>query len=98
VAAVVTAASVNNLAHRHKIQGELAVARPLFEGALTMRQTRARSGHPETAISLNNLARFVREQGDLGGAQQFCEALALVIQEKVQVPGRFTRIARKWRH
>ena len=66
-------------------QGELAVARPLFERALAIYEKTLGPEHPNTATSLNNLAMNLREQGDLAAARPLFER-ALAIHEKALGP------------
>jgi Tfp pilus assembly protein PilF len=60
-------------------------ARPFFERAVTIRERRLGSEHPDTAESLNDLAILLKAQGDLASARPLYER-ALAIREKALGP------------
>ncbi len=75
-------ASLNNSAGLYLQQyGEYAAARPFFERALTIKETKLGPDHPSTATSLNNLGELLRMTGKYEEALPFYER-ALVIFEK----------------
>jgi hypothetical protein len=51
-------------------QGDLAMARPLFERAVAIREKVLGPDHPDTATSLGYLADLFQAQGDLVGARR----------------------------
>ncbi len=55
--------------YRGKVLAAYAVARPLYERALAIREKVLGPEHPDIAASLNNLASLLGAQGDLAGAQ-----------------------------
>ena len=67
--------------YRGKVLAAYAVARPLYERALAIREKVLGPEHPDIAASLNNLASLLGAQGDLAGAQALYER-ALAVSEK----------------
>jgi tetratricopeptide (TPR) repeat protein len=77
---------LNGLAsYRHCALAAYALARPLYERALALREKALGPDHPATALSLNNLALLLQDQGDLAGARALHER-ALAIREKALGP------------
>ncbi len=75
------ASSLNILAGLLQSVGDYAVARPLFERALAIREQALGPRHPSTASSLNNLAELLRAVGDYAAARPLFER-ALAINEQ----------------
>ena len=57
------AESLNDLALLLQVQGDLGVARPLYERALAICEKALGTDHPDTATVRNNLASLVRGVG-----------------------------------
>ncbi len=72
-------------AYRQGPLAAYAVAQPLLERALAIREKTLGPDHPGTARSLNNLGAVLQAQGDLEGARTLFER-ALAINEKVLGP------------
>jgi serine/threonine protein kinase/tetratricopeptide (TPR) repeat protein len=65
--------------------GRYAEARPLIEGALSIREATLGPDHSDLAHSLNSLAILLRETGDAAGARPHYER-ALAVWEKSEGP------------
>jgi tetratricopeptide (TPR) repeat protein len=77
---------LNGLAsYRHCALAAYALARPLYERALALKEKAFGPDHPDTALGLNNLALLLQDQGDLAGARALHER-ALAIREKALGP------------
>jgi tetratricopeptide (TPR) repeat protein len=61
----------NNLAAIHRLRGDYALARPLYERSLRIAERSLGPDHPDVATGLNNLGVLARDTGSLD------EALAL---------------------
>ena len=68
-----------------EVRAEFALATPLTERALAIRERLHGSRHPDTATSVNNLGRLLRAQRDLAPARPLLER-ALAIRESVLGP------------
>jgi len=80
-----TATILVNLADLVQAQGNLAMARSLFERALAIREKVLGPDHPDTATTLSYLADLLHAQGDLAGMRPLLER-ALAIDEKALGP------------
>jgi tetratricopeptide (TPR) repeat protein len=67
-------------AYRYGALGAYALARPLYQRALALREVLLGPHHPATVVSLNNLASLLDTQGDLAAARPLYER-ALDINE-----------------
>ncbi len=77
------AASLNNLALLHKVQGNYAEAEPLYKRALAIWEKALGPEHPDVATSLENYAALLRETGRADEAAEM-EARAKAIRAKYE--------------
>ncbi|MGA2289113.1 FxSxx-COOH system tetratricopeptide repeat protein [Bradyrhizobium sp.] len=78
-----TANLLNGLAlYRQGPLATFALAQPLYERALAIRENLLGPDHPDTAQSLHNLANLLQDQGDFVSVQPLHER-ALAIRERV---------------
>ncbi|CAM9588227.1 unnamed protein product, partial [Laminaria digitata] len=71
--------------HLPVAQGNYAVAGPLFERSLTIREKALGPEHPDVATSLNNLAGLLQTQDNYAEAGPLFER-SLTIREKALSP------------
>jgi tetratricopeptide (TPR) repeat protein len=76
---------LNSLAALHQVLGNYAVALPLYQRSLRIREDILGPEHPDTATSLNNLAWLHQDQGQYAVAEALCRR-ALAIRERVLGP------------
>jgi tetratricopeptide (TPR) repeat protein len=80
-----TAASLANLGHALREQGDFSGAQPYCERALSIYEKVFGPDHPDTAGSLRSLGALLSQQGDLSGARSHFER-ALAISERTLGP------------